>query len=228
MSDLNVRLRPILLAGVCLLAAGCGGSTPPVPASIPSDAPASAEPAGTPEQDIRRGPAKSDPVVVIKTTLGDIVVQLDAAQAPITADNFLVHYVDSGHYAGTIFHHVEQGFMVLGGGYTADLKLKPARTPISNEAHNGLAHRRGTIAMARQADVVHSADCQFFFNLADNPSLDHKGRETAEDYGYCVFGQVVQGMEVLDAIAGVPVRDAEGFPRLPVTPVIVRSVERVR
>jgi cyclophilin family peptidyl-prolyl cis-trans isomerase len=228
MADLSWTLRSTLLAGICLLAAGCGGSTPPVPTSIPSQASAAGEGAGAPGETSRRDPAHSDPVVVIKTTLGEILVQLDPLKAPITVDNFLVHYVDNGHYAGTIFHHVEQGFMVLGGGYTADLQLKPARTPIASEAHNGLTHRRGTIAMARQADVVHSADCQFFFNLADNPSLDHKGRETAGDYGYCVFGQVVQGMEVLDAIAGVPVRDAEGFPRLPVTPVIIQSVERVR
>jgi cyclophilin family peptidyl-prolyl cis-trans isomerase len=117
--------------------------------------------------------------------------------------------------------------MVLGGGFTADLLEKPGLTPVRNEAHNGLSNKRGTIAMARQFDTIDSSTCQFFINLSDNTALDHKSR-TVEDYGYCVFGRVIEGMEVVDRIGKMPVHDKSGFEMTPSQPVVIKSAKRIR
>lgn len=139
-------------------------------------------------------------MITLKTNKGDIKIRLFEEDAPITAKNFL-DYVDSGFYKGTVFHRVIPGFMVQGGGFSADFVQKPTKEPIKNEAANQLSNRRGTLAMAR-TNVVDSATAQFFINLVDNDFLDFKA-PTPQSYGYCVFGEVVEGMDVVDAIAGV-------------------------
>jgi peptidyl-prolyl cis-trans isomerase B (cyclophilin B) len=166
------------------------------------------------------------PQVVLHTSMGSVTLKLDAQRAPGTVANFLDH-VRSGHYDETIFHQVEAGYVVLGGGYRQDLTEKKSRYTIANEAENGLKNRRGTIAMARQPDAVHSSTCQFFINIVDNQALDHRGPE-AESYGYCVFGEVVEGMDVVDRIAQVRVEDRDGFTSLPIQTVLIESVNRRR
>ena len=139
--------------------------------------------------------------VKLDTSKGAIVLELDAAKAPKTVANF-VEYVKAGYYDGLIFHRVIKGFMAQGGGVTADYQSKPTRPPIVNEAGNGLKNQRGTIAMARTGEV-NSATGQFFINLVDNAFLDHRDDSPA-GFGYCVFGRVVKGMDVVDAIAALP------------------------
>jgi len=169
-------------------------------------------------------PASLHPVVVIETSLGDITVELDAEKAPLTVENFL-SYVDSGHYQQTVFHQVFQDQGIVGGGFTAEMVEKETLNPVYSEADNGLKNTRGTIAMARQPDVIHSATCQFFLNVADNPELDHKGR-TVEGFGYCVFGKVTEGMDVVSKIAATEVHDTERFDRVPVETVIIKKIRR--
>lgn len=144
--------------------------------------------------------AAKNPEVVLETNKGAITIRLFADKAPISTKNFL-DYVKAGFYTGTVFHRVIPGFMIQGGGMTQDLKEKPTQPDIKNEAANGLSNKRGTLAMARTA-VVDSANSQFFINLVDNGRLDHKSTNPAE-YGYAVFGEVVSGMDVVDAIAKV-------------------------
>jgi cyclophilin family peptidyl-prolyl cis-trans isomerase len=164
------------------------------------------------------GPAwaqSKNPVVVITTNLGDITIELDQAKAPLSVENFLA-YVKAGHYDGTIFHRVIKGFMIQGGGMTPDMREKPTRPPIKNEAANGLKNERGTVAMAR-TNQVDSATSQFFINTGTkNGFLDHKVR----DYGYAVFGKVVGGMNVVDKIESVKTEPGD----VPVEPVIIKSV----
>jgi len=142
----------------------------------------------------------ANPVVVLQTSKGDITIELDAVNAPISTENFL-SYVRDGFYNGTVFHRVIPGFMIQGGGFTAVMKQKSPKKEIKNEATNGLKNQRGTLAMAR-TQVVDSATCQFFINLSDNEFLDHKG-PAAQTFGYAVFGKVTAGMEVVDTIAKV-------------------------
>ncbi len=144
--------------------------------------------------------AKEVPVVELQTNLGKIVLELNPQQAPKTVENFL-SYAKSGFYEGTIFHRVINHFMIQGGGYTQDLTKKPTRPPIANEANNGLKNQKGTVAMARTADPD-SATSQFFINMADNYFLDHQA-PTSSGWGYTVFGQVIQGMDVLNEIQTV-------------------------
>ena len=150
---------------------------------------------------------------------------LDTENAPKSAANFL-EYVDSGHYAGTLFHRVIDGFMIQGGGYDEKLEKKPVRAPVENEAHNGLKNTRGTVAMARTSDP-HSATAQFFVNVADNAFLDHKSK-TQEGWGYAVFGKVTSGMDVVDKIKDLKTGSAGSFAKdAPVQQVIITSVRRV-
>ncbi len=142
----------------------------------------------------------SDPVVVLHTSQGDVTVKLFAEKAPRTVENFLRGYAERGFYEQTIFHHVEPGQMLIAGGYTADLQRKPGRTPIYNESSNGLLNRRGTVAMIRDPEAPHSATSEFFVNLADNPDFDFKSTDEDDLPGYCVFGEVVSGMDVVDKI----------------------------
>ncbi|HHB11664.1 MAG TPA: peptidyl-prolyl cis-trans isomerase [Chromatiales bacterium] len=163
-------------------------------------------------------------MVELRTNKGTIVVQLDRDKAPKTVENFL-RYVREGHYDGTIFHRVIPNFMIQGGGMTEDMKEKPTHSPIPNEADNGLENLRGTIAMARTSDP-HSATAQFFINLKDNAFLDHTA-PTSQGWGYAVFGRVVEGMDVVDAIARVPTGTRGFHQDVPKEPVVIEQA-RVR
>jgi cyclophilin family peptidyl-prolyl cis-trans isomerase len=179
-------------------------------------------------EDPKPDPNLQHPVFAIETTAGNITVRLDAEKAPLTVNNFR-NYATHGHFDQTIFHQVYSTpvQIVLGGVYTSDLKEKSPNMPIRNEADNGLKNRRGTIAMARRADDEDSATSQFFFNLSDNDSLNYKAR-TSEGYGYCVFGEVTEGIEVLDRIAKGPVHDTNDHKNMPVESVAIKSVRQVR
>lgn len=164
----------------------------------------------------------SDPLPRVKltTSLGDIVLELDSAAAPKTVDNFLA-YVKDGFYDRTIFHRVIAGFMIQGGGFNADMQRQETRPPIPNEADNGLPNRKRSIAMARTSDP-HSASAQFFINVKDNGSLDHRAK-TTQGWGYCVFGRVVDGMKVVQAIEKVPTTSRAGMGDVPKTPVVIKQ-----
>ena len=167
-------------------------------------------------------PAPGNPTVLISTSLGDITVELYNDRAPVSVQNFL-QYVKDGFYPGTIFHRVISGFMIQGGGFTADMVEKPTRPPIRNEATNGLTNVRGTLAMAR-TEALRSATAQFFINVADNRvKLDHHGF-SPEDFGYAVFGRVLSGLEVCDRIAAVKTRSTGPHEDVPVEPVIIKDV----
>ncbi len=157
--------------------------------------------------------------VRLSTSRGDIVLQLDAQRAPKTVANF-IQYVKSGHYDGTIFHRVIDGFMIQGGGMDAKLREKPTAAPIPLEARNGLANVRGSVAMARTADP-NSATAQFFINVRDNPFLD--AANARDGNGYAVFGRVVQGMDVVDKIRGVPTGNVGPYQNVPLEPITINQ-----
>lgn len=160
-------------------------------------------------------------MIIIKTTKGDIHIQLDTENTPKTAENFL-NYAKSGFYNDTIFHRVIDGFMVQGGGLNADMTNKPTQSPIENEAKHAKPNKRGTLAMARTMEP-HSATCQFFINVADNAFLNFSS-ETAQGYGYCVFGEVVDGMDVVDAIVKVKTTQRNGHADVPVEVITINDV----
>ncbi len=159
-----------------------------------------------------------NPQVVLETSKGRIVAELFADKAPQTVENFL-GYVESGFYDGTIFHRVIPGFMIQGGGFTEEFQRKQTGAPIRNEADNGLANDRGTLAMARTNDP-HSATAQFFINSVDNDSLNHRGKN-ARGWGYAVFGKVVEGMDVVDAISGVKTTSKGAMRDVPAENVVI-------
>ena len=162
------------------------------------------------------------PQVLVKTNMGNIVLELDKQKAPASVANFL-NYVNEGFYNGTVFHRVIDGFMIQGGGFTQDLAKKNPRAPIKNEANNGLKNLKGTIAMARTNDP-HSATAQFFINVVNNGFLDYRSA-TPRGWGYAVFGKVVQGMDVIDKIRKVPTGPGGPFPSdVPKSTVIMESV----
>jgi peptidyl-prolyl cis-trans isomerase B (cyclophilin B) len=188
---------------VCLLAiVGSAAAAPPAKAP---------EPAGNPR-------------VLLETSKGNIVVELFADKAPKSTENFL-QYVKSGFYNGTIFHRVIPDFMVQGGGFNPDMTQKPTKPPIQNEADNRVLNERGTLAMARTGDP-HSATAQFFINHKNNGFLNHTGK-TSQGWGYAVFGKVVEGMDVVDAIAAVKTGRKEGFDDVPVEAVILKKASVV-
>jgi cyclophilin family peptidyl-prolyl cis-trans isomerase len=165
----------------------------------------------------------ANPQVALKTNLGTITLELYPENAPRTVENF-VQYVKDGHYNGTLFHRVIDGFMIQGGGFTRDFQEKSARAPIKNEAGNGLRNAPGMVAMARTPDPD-SATAQFFINLVDNPALDFRSR-TREGYGYCVFGKVIGGMDVVHRIAKVPTRSGPPpHENVPVKPIVIERAE---
>lgn len=167
--------------------------------------------------------AADKPVVVMDTSLGSIEIELDDEKAPVTVKNFLA-YVDEKHYDGLIFHRVISDFMIQGGGFEPGLRQKKTKDPIENEAKNGLSNVRGTIAMARTR-VPNSATCQFFINTVDNSKkLDPAA--TPDGVGYCVFGKVTKGMEVVDKIKEVKVGDAGQHQNVPIEDVVIKSVTR--
>jgi peptidyl-prolyl cis-trans isomerase A (cyclophilin A) len=164
------------------------------------------------------------PRVLIRTSVGDITVELNPEKAPKSVENFL-QYVGDKYYDGTVFHRVIDNFMVQGGGFGPDLKQKATRAPIANEANNGLSNLRGTLAMARTNDP-NSATAQFFINVVDNNRLDYVSGENGFTWGYAVFGKVVSGMEVVDQIKATPTGAGGPFPRdVPVTPIVINSIE---
>ena len=168
--------------------------------------------------------AAENPVVVMDTSMGTIKIELFADKAPVTVKNFL-QYVEDKHFDATIFHRVISDFMIQGGGFTEQMKQKPTRDPIKNESDNGLSNERGTIAMARTPDP-HSASAQFYINVADNHDLDHQDKSD-EGYGYCVFGKVIEGMDVVDKIKSVEVRAVNrAHTHVPVKDVVIESVRR--
>ncbi|KTD17556.1 peptidylprolyl isomerase [Legionella jordanis] len=160
-------------------------------------------------------------MIVIRTSKGDIHVQLDEENTPLTAENFL-NYVREGFYDNTIFHRVIDGFMIQGGGLTADMRQKSTQSPVKNEAKSAKPNKRGTIAMARTMDP-HSATSQFFINVADNAFLNFTG-EHAQGYGYCVFGEVVDGMDVVDAIVKVKTGQRMGHADVPVEDIVIHEI----
>jgi len=233
---MHFRFRSLVLCtGVMalLFAAGCGGS-----GEEPASPPASPASIGGPENG--KTPPQADagptalefpipepswPSVMIETSLGNITVQLDDEKAPQTVDNFLA-YVESQGYDQTIFHQVFKDQGIVGGAFSPDLVEKESFAPIYCEADNGLKNLSGTIAMARQPDLKRSATRHFFINVTDNPELDHRG-QTAQEFGYCVFGKVTQGMEVVAKIAAGDVHDTEQFDRIPVATVLIKTIRRL-
>ncbi len=159
-------------------------------------------------------------MIKLTTSHGDILVELDADKAPKTCANF-EQYVRDGHYDGTIFHRVIDGFMVQGGGMTPDFTPKPTRAPVANEAKNGLKNLTGTLAMARTSDP-HSATSQFFINVSDNGFLDYPGQD---GWGYCVFGRVVEGMDNVETIKGVSTGSRSGHQDVPTENVVIEKAE---
>lgn len=165
----------------------------------------------------------SNPKVLMKTSKGDITIELYPDKAPISVKNFL-SYVDDKFYNGTIFHRVIKGFMIQGGGLNAKLQEKTTKAPIQNESKNGLKNKRGTIAMARYSEP-HTASAQFFINHMDNPGLDYG--QAAGGWGYCVFGKVIQGLDVVDAIANSPVMTKNNMRDVPRETIEIISVTRI-
>ncbi len=258
---LAVRLAILLLAilalaGACWLT-GCGSGATADISSASVDAALGSAAGTSTATSVAASPAKArpprpkpvDPVLVLHTSAGDIQIQLFREKAPQTVDNFLHNYALRQFYDGTIFHHVEAGSMIIGGGYTSDLAAKETRSPVFNESQNGLKNTRGMLAMIRDPASAHSATSQFFINLADNPALDCQGdpsslefpptedgqppspeqlQEREQAWGYCVFGQVTAGLEVVDRIAQAEVTTNGDFAKVPVQPITIISIEQVR
>ncbi|MCG3886166.1 peptidylprolyl isomerase [Photobacterium leiognathi] len=160
-------------------------------------------------------------MIIFTTNVGDITIELNKQKAPVTAKNFL-KYCQDGFYEGTIFHRVIKGFMIQGGGYTANMKEKPTRAPIVNEANRGLKNVIGSIAMAR-TDAPHSATAEFFINVADNDFLNHTATTNA-GWGYAVFGQVTAGMDVVNKIAKVKTTSIRDYEDVPKEPIVIEKV----
>lgn len=165
------------------------------------------------------------PIFVIRTDQGDITLRLNEEKAPKTVANFR-RYATEGFYKDTVFHRVIPNFMIQGGGMTADMKQKATHDAIQNEAQNGLRNTRGSIAMARTSDVD-SATAQFFINVTDNPFLNNSGSKPAE-FGYAVFGEVIKGMDVVDAIRKVPTGNKGGHQNVPLTPIVIKEVIEIK
>ena len=160
-------------------------------------------------------------MITLHTNLGDITIELDTENTPITAENFL-NYAKSGHYDGTIFHRVMNGFMIQGGGFDGDMKQKSTNATIQNEANKGGKNKKGTVAMARTSDP-HSASAQFFINVVDNDFLNFTS-ESGNGWGYCVFGNVTSGMDVVDQIKKVATTNRAGHQNVPVNNVVIEKV----
>lgn len=210
-----MSLRLILLSALLWAPFAAGATAVPAPVA----------PVATPTAEPAPAPAPASPRVMLVTSMGEIVLELDAAAASATVENFLA-YARDGHYNGTIFHRAIPGLLVQAGGFTPDLQQKPSRAPVASEAGNGLSNRRGTVAAARDRGVADSATAQFFFNLVDNPKFDRTDPGSAYTAGYTVFGRVLQGLDVVDRIAAVPTRAQGPFPAwVPVVPVVIERVQ---
>jgi peptidyl-prolyl cis-trans isomerase A (cyclophilin A) len=238
----RLRNAGIFCWGLLLLATlGCGGkdnpstsasasgTTPSANGTSPdaSGTAAGGDQTGGPGVTIKRAaPDYAHPVVQIDTTLGAIKVRLNMDKSPLTVSNFLF-YVTTSYYNNTIIHQVVKGQVVLAGGYDEKLEAKQGGLGISNEAAKcGLKNRRGTLAMIRLPDKINSATTQFLINVADNAMLDHRD-DTPEGFGYCVFGEVIEGMDVVDQINNAAVHDVGKFQLVPVQPIVIKSVRRL-
>lgn len=245
-------LRCALLGALlpaCGLWIGCGSRSASVPkAAAETDArsASAASDAGITPVSSTSQPASPaaapNPIVVLHSSLGDIKLRLFADTAPRTVDNFLHGYAERGYYDQTIFHHVEPGQMLIAGGYTSELERKPPRAPIYNESRNSPSNRRGTIAMVRDPESPHSATADFFFNLGDNEALDYRPGSVDqqpgaadqqpggddEQLGYCVFGEVIEGQDVVDRIAQLDTTAKADFPKVPTPTPTILSIERLR
>jgi cyclophilin family peptidyl-prolyl cis-trans isomerase len=166
----------------------------------------------------------NNPMVEMDTNLGSITIELYPDKAPISVKNFL-EYVNKKFYDGTIFHRVMSNFMIQGGGFTPDMMKKATGAPIKNEANNGLSNVKGTIAMARTGEI-NSATCQFFINVKDNAGLDYRG-DSPKEYGYAVFGKVIEGMDTVEKIRNVKTTTKGAYQNVPVKPVVIKSVRRI-
>lgn len=207
-------LRLLIAAGLMLPAIAFSQAPTEAPVTAPT----------TSAESVPATVVAPNPRVALRTNQGDIIIELDAVKAPKSTANFL-QYVKDGHYNGTIFHRVIDGFMAQGGGFTADFQLKPTRTAIENEAKNGLSNLRGTLAMAR-TNEPHSALAQFFVNLVDNPRLDFVSEQDTFTWGYAVFGKVVEGMDVVDRIRVIPTSAQGPFAKdVPTQAVIIERAD---
>ena len=226
----------IPVAVLCGLLAGCQSVTPnaereAVPPKLPEHMRVTQHNTAppVPENDIANKPpevpeeikkqGRKYVMILMKTSKGDIKIELNRKAAPKTVANFL-SYVETGHYTGTIFHRVMDGFMIQGGGFTASMSQKNAPRTVENEANNGLKNATGSIAMARTSDP-HSAGAQFFINVNDNDFLNYPGQD---GWGYCVFGKVVEGMDVVNAIKSVPTGNAGPHQNVPTEPILIESI----
>jgi cyclophilin family peptidyl-prolyl cis-trans isomerase len=244
----QLLIAAALFLACCCILTGCGGKeavstasteeTSPDITATASNSSAAAQNASAPAAMINYASQTSiygtaaaapisNPVVILHTTAGDIQIELLMEQAPQTVGNFLDAYARQGAYENTIFHYVDPKGFILGGGYTADLVKKPTRGGINNESNNGLSHERGTVAMSRDEKDPNSATCEFFINAVDNTGLDYQG-PAADQRGYCVFGRVTQGMDVVDKIAAAAVTPQDGFDLLPTEAIVIQSVEEVK
>lgn len=249
---MRIGLFVAMLGCLVVLCSGCGdgsGSVSPPVANLRATSPAEVTEAASSgvvapvhlkaEEATTESPTRPSlnlhPEIVIRTSLGNIRVRLDREKAPRTTENFLVNYVERGWYANTIIHHVEPQSMIMGGAYLSGMKPKLTSAEIAergilNEANNGLSNRRGTLAMARLADYEHSATSEFFINLASNDHLDYAQTEDGRLNGYCVFGKVIEGLEIADKIAALPAKPqtgGEGGARIPTEPVVILAIEQV-
>ncbi|MDP7020595.1 MAG: peptidylprolyl isomerase [Pirellulaceae bacterium] len=239
----------LLLFSISFLLNGCGGGDAPT-ANVPSEsgssgavesgssAAATAEPFDAskiePIGELNEIGASSpnaitldpSPQVRVETTAGSFTIKLNREKAPLTVDNFLRNYAEAGFYSGTIVHYVSDGFMVAAGGFLPDGQAKDTESAIRNEADNGLRNLKGSVAMARDPDSIDSATCQFFINLVDNQGLDHvPGKEDA--FGYCVFGEVTDGFDVIEKIAHTETHDTELLTSTPVESIVIKSIELI-
>jgi cyclophilin family peptidyl-prolyl cis-trans isomerase len=242
-----------ILSAFCLFTfVGCGGSESPPAASIEDkgkEGDSSSNPgddgAGTSNSDgeykvpdlddssdsftgfVSTPPPNPSPRVIVTTNVGKFTITLNREKAPITVQNFLDNYVEPGFYDGTVLHYVDKGKVIAGGGFTADGKAKEVRGQVFNEATNGLKNVRGTIALARELDYRNSGTSQFLLNVSDNPMFDHTSEETDAEYGYCVFGEVTEGMDVVEKIGNTATKDTELFVGYPVEPIVIQSIEQI-
>jgi cyclophilin family peptidyl-prolyl cis-trans isomerase/predicted small lipoprotein YifL len=223
------RALAILLSCGLASLAGCGqaepGNVPTAAANSPETSVYSPGKTSPDSMSVKKFDSKY-PEVVLETTLGPITLRLDAEKAPLTVGNFL-NYVERGHYNGTIVHEVHKNFIALLGGYTENLKERTGDFPIRNEAANGLENKRYSVAMARLPQSIDSATTHFFINLHDNKSLNHSGKD-ADKFGFCVFGEVIAGREIVDQLNSVSTTAKQDFPALPATTIAVQNVKRIK
>jgi peptidyl-prolyl cis-trans isomerase A (cyclophilin A) len=226
-------MRSIIIAAALLLISGAAfaqdvPAIAPPPGDSTTPAPSDAAPPAntTPAPQTEPGnPPMTGPQILISTSMGDITLQLDSVRAPKSVASVL-RYVRDRHYNGTVFYRVVKGFVIQMGSWDADVKGRPGHAPSPLEANNGLSNLRGTVALAHGADLMASAD--FFINLSDNTPLDHSKEDLGNSTGFTVFGQVISGMEVVDAISAVPVGDHGPMPgQAPVEPILIKKVSVV-